>query len=153
MTAKVQLLTGAIDGVNTVFTAPDQFAPGSFRIIWNGVVYDPSDDDHGFAETGPNEITTTNPPLAGDVLQGFYQIGSGEHADGVATLAELQAIPQAQRVDRQIRLVVDQNQLYRFEVGATDGGIVPDDVDDGRWYQIGLQAMIGSPFHPQNTLP
>jgi hypothetical protein len=62
---------------------------------------------------------------------------SGVAADAVATTAALRGILQADRTNRQIRLVQAENSLYRFETGAVAGGETPSDVDDGRWYEIG----------------
>lgn len=160
MTTKLEPLSGITNGSNRLFTAPEAFLPGSTRLIWNGQVYQASDERHGFAETAANQITTTYAPRTGDELLLLYRINAGaastgQHADGVQDLSELATITQAEREDRQIRLVEDENALYRFDVGATTGGIVPNDVDDGRWFPIGDQfvTFIGSPFHPQNTLP
>lgn len=160
MTTKVEPLSGAINGGNKVFTAPEAFIPGSTRLIWNGQVYQASDDRHGFAETAADQITTTNAPRTGDELLLLYRVNagsssSGQHADGVQDLTELAGITQAEREDRQVRLVEDENALYRFDVGAAIGGIVPNDVDDGRWFRVGdqLTTFIGSPFHPYGALP
>jgi len=159
---KVEPLSGNVNGGNTVYTTPEVFVPGSVRLIWNGNIYQASDTRHGFTETDTNEITTVRAPRTGDVLLAIYQINAGsgvspsdEYADGVQDLSELTAILQADRKDRQIRLVEDENALYRFDVGASIGGIVPGDVDDGRWFRIGDQILtfVGSPFHPYGSLP
>lgn len=159
--AKIVEMAGIINGSNTVFTTPEAFVPGSFRLIWNGQVYSGNDTIHGFTETDADEITTNKIPRTGDCLLGFYTVNAGsgggavEHADGVQDITGLKAVIQADRVDRQVRLVEDDNAIYRFDVGATSGGIIPDDVDDGRWFRIGDQLItfIGSPFHPTNVLP
>lgn len=70
----IQTLNGAVDGSNKVFTlpAPYQFQLGTTRIIWNGVIYPPSDPDKGYAENSTTQITTTLAPVGGptpDVLQ------------------------------------------------------------------------------------
>lgn len=84
---RIRLLTGTLNGTNKVFTAPDEFVAGSFRIIWNGIIYDPTDTAFGYAETGTNQITTTNAPTSTDVLQGFYEpltsVGSPQHPTGL----------------------------------------------------------------------
>lgn len=159
--AKIETLIGTIGGGNKVFTTPDDFVPGSFRIIWNGQVYDAADSRHGYTETGADEVTTDKAPRPSDVLLGFYTVNAGsgsgavEHADGVQDIPGLKAVLAADRVDRQVRLVEDENAIYRFDVGASSGGIVPDDVDDGRWFKVGdqLLTVIGSPFHPLGILP
>ena len=159
--AKIETMIGTIGGGNQTFTTPDDFIPGSFRLIWNGQVYDSADDRHGWTETDVDEILTDKAPRPNDVLLGFYTVNAGsgsgavEHADGVQDIPELKAVLQADRVDRQVRLVEDENAIYRFDVGANSGGIVPTDVDDGRWFKVGdqLLTVIGSPFHPQNILP
>lgn len=159
--AKIVTMIGTIGGGNQTFTTPDAFIPGSFRLIWNGQVYAPNDDRHGYVETGAQQVTTNKAPRTNDVLLGFYTVNAGsgagavEHADGVQDLSGLKSVLQADRVDRQVRLVEDENAIYRFDVGANVGGIVPDDVDDGRWFKVGDQliTVIGSPFHPQGLLP
>lgn len=162
LVTKVEPLVGIVNNSNTVYITPEAFVPGSVRIIWNGNVYKSSDERHGFTETDTNEITTVRAPRTGDVLLAIYYVNAGssstpsdDYADGVQNLAELIAITQAEREDRQIRLVEDENALYRFDVGASIGGIVPGDVDDGRWFRIGDQILtyIGSPFHPSGALP
>jgi hypothetical protein len=65
---------------------------------------------------------------------------SGFYADPVADVTALKAVLQSARVDKQIRLVEGVGFIYRFDLGATVGGETPDDVDDGRWYQISSAA-------------
>jgi hypothetical protein len=162
MITKVEDLVGPANGENKVFTTPDTFVSGTVRIIWNGNIYFPEDDVRGFSETDTNEITTTNAPRTGDTLQVIYEYNPGsmaypsdEYADGVQDIPELVAITQAERQDRQIRLVEDENTIYRFDIGASIGGLIPSDVDDGRWFPIGdsLITVIGSPHHPSGLMP
>jgi hypothetical protein len=61
---------------------------------------------------------------------------SGFYADPVQDLTALANVLSAQRQDKQIRLVEDVGALYRFDFGASSGGIVPSDVDDGRWFKV-----------------
>lgn len=69
----IKTLAGVVDGANRVFTAPEPFLADSFRLIWNGITYPPDDTSFGYVVSGDNAITTTNPPQANDVLQGFYE--------------------------------------------------------------------------------
>jgi hypothetical protein len=157
---KVEPVSGNINGLNKNYILPDTYTPGSVRLIWNGILYQASDERHGFTEVSPNKITTFIAPRTNDVLLALYDINAassstGEHADGVQDLVELSEITQANREDRQVRLVEDENAIYRFDLGAVTGGIIPDDVDDGRWFKVGeeLTTVIGSPFHPWGLMP
>lgn len=157
---RVQPLSGTIDGVNTTFTTPENFVSGTFRLFLNGALYRADDDKYGYSELDSSTVTLTTAPRAGDVLQGIYDanLGSaspGSIGDGVQNTDELRLIPQAAREDRQLRLVEDENALYRFEVGAVIGGETPVDVDDGRWFKVGDQLLTasGTPYHPGNLTP
>jgi hypothetical protein len=66
-------LVGVVDGINTTFTTPSNFVPGTSRIIINGQVYEPNDSEFGWSEIDNETIELTNAPLTGDVLQAFYQ--------------------------------------------------------------------------------
>ena len=83
MSTKVLPLAGAVDGANLVFTTPETFIATTFRLIWNGVMYESTDSLHGFAETGPDEITTTFPPETGDVLLGLFSTTGLVVASGI----------------------------------------------------------------------
>lgn len=61
------------DGVETDFTVPSRFQLGSFRAIVNGIVYDPSDEQWGFAELNPTTVRFLHAPKAGFHLQGYYR--------------------------------------------------------------------------------
>ena len=71
--SKVVALIGFCNGVNKSFTAPGRFRAGTFRLVWNGQVYEPADERFGWAETSDQTIETLRAPRAGDLLQGFYQ--------------------------------------------------------------------------------
>lgn len=90
--SRVDTLIGAIDGVNTTFTTPSNFQSGSFRLIWDGIIYPPDDAVYGYSETGSQTIQTVTAPTVGTVLQGLYEIGTtiiagggtaGGHEDGI----------------------------------------------------------------------
>lgn len=70
----IEPLGPAPDGSNKVFTAPTKYVPGSFKLVWNGQVYEPDDTKHGWVENVDEQsVTLTNTPRIGDVLQAFYQ--------------------------------------------------------------------------------
>ena len=67
---------------------------------------------------------------------------TGTYAAPVQTLAELTALPIANRVDRELRLVEDTGAIFRYDTTSSEtvdgvGVVAPDDVvDDGRWIKI-----------------
>lgn len=69
---EIELLFGPIDGANQVFTTSAIYLPGTVKLVVNGQIFDKTDDNFGFSETGSNEITTNFIPVIGDVLQCFY---------------------------------------------------------------------------------
>lgn len=155
MTTRVVALIGVTNGFNMLFTTPELFVAGTFRLFHNGVLYEPSDDVWGYTELSQSSVKLIRAPRAGDVLQGLYEINQGsaspgELAPGVQNMAELLAVPQAERQDRQVRLVEDENAFFRFDSSATVGGFAPLDVDDGRWFKVGdqLLTMTGTPYDP-----
>ena len=60
-----QTPTGAIDGVNTVFTLP-AFRTGSTRVYLNGL------RETHYTETSPTQITFEDPPQTGDTITVDY---------------------------------------------------------------------------------
>ena len=64
-------LNEAPDGVRTAFTTPVNYTAGTFRLIWNGVVYSPADPKYGWTEVDMITISTATAPKTGDVLQAF----------------------------------------------------------------------------------
>lgn len=75
--SSIRALAGTTNGINKVFTSPTEYQAGSFRLVLNGQVYEPTDDVFGWTETGTNEVTLTTAPRAGDVLQAFYRDYTG----------------------------------------------------------------------------
>lgn len=71
--ARIVTAGGAIDGVNVKFYAGVPYASGSTAYILNGRVHRPDFAD-GYAETNPGigEITVSEAPLIGDVVQIFF---------------------------------------------------------------------------------
>ncbi len=67
---------------------------------------------------------------------------TGTYAAPVQTLVELTALPLANRVDRELRLVEDTGAIFRYDVQSSEtvdgvGVVAPDDVvTDGRWIKI-----------------
>ena len=64
---------GAIDGVNVKFYTPVPYVPGSTTYILNGRTRR-ADLDDGYTESSPGtgEITVSEAPLPGDVVQIFF---------------------------------------------------------------------------------
>jgi hypothetical protein len=79
--ATIRALSGTTNGVNKVFATPTEYQAGSLRVVWNGQVYEPTDDYFGWVETGTNQVTLTTAPRAGDVLQAFYRDLTGVEVD------------------------------------------------------------------------
>jgi len=72
--SKIVAMIGTPNGVTTQFTTPTSFVAGSIRVIWNGVLYGPEDDEFGWTEVAVNKIQFSNRiPITGDVLNCFYQ--------------------------------------------------------------------------------
>jgi hypothetical protein len=65
-------MTGAKDGVNQVFTTPQNYEPGRIIVTYNGQsLYSPID----FLETGDNEITFIYLyPTSEDIIKAIYEI-------------------------------------------------------------------------------
>jgi len=94
----IRSLTGATDGANKTFQTPTRYVAGSFRLVWNGVVYEPTDTKWGWTELSDVLVELVTAPRSGDVMQAFYQ-------------------------------------------------------DKDTAGQIGLDDVVGSPFHPTGLLP
>lgn len=60
-------VTGAVDGVNTVFKTSFPFASGTVSVFLNGLLLNPAFDD-GFTETLPQTVTMKEAPQVGDSL-------------------------------------------------------------------------------------
>lgn len=74
MTAeRIEQLAGAINGSNTVFTAPTPYVAGSARVFVNGLLRRQADAD-GWTETSPaaGTITLAVAPLVGDTVAAYY---------------------------------------------------------------------------------
>ena len=67
------MLTGAVNGVNTIFFTPVPYTAGTFRFYLNGKLKVVGDVD-GAVEFLPatGEIHTNTPPAFGDIVQGFF---------------------------------------------------------------------------------
>ena len=93
--------------------------------------------------------------LSGVVGQTAQGVASTDFQAGVQTVAALQALDENSRADKQIRLLEDKGNSYRFDLtstAATDGDEVirPDDVGSdssaGRWIKIvGLGGDVVGP--------
>lgn len=60
-------LSGTIDGVNKVFTVPDNFASNTLQVFINGI------RNYDVTATGANQITFLDAPFIGASLHGYYQ--------------------------------------------------------------------------------
>lgn len=64
-----EVLTGTVNGINTVFTTTFNFSSGSTRVFINGIRQLIGVD---YTETGVNEITFSSAPHTGDILVTDY---------------------------------------------------------------------------------
>ena len=71
--AVIKALSGTVNGVNKTFTTPSKYIAGTLRAIANGQSYESDDTRWGWTEIDDETIEFTNAPVAGDVLQAFYQ--------------------------------------------------------------------------------
>ena len=63
-----QVPTGSINGSNTVFTTAVPFLGNTTAVYLNGL------REYDYTETGPNEITFSDPPLTGDSIRIDYVV-------------------------------------------------------------------------------
>lgn len=70
---KFEVASGAIDGVNAVFTVSTAYRPNSVAVFVNGALRR-RDLADGWSETNPatGEITLAEPPTVGEVVQIFF---------------------------------------------------------------------------------
>lgn len=75
---KLEVASGVIDGVNTVFTVSGAYAPLSVSVFLNGQLKR-KDFVDGWSETNPaaGVVTLAEAPRAGDVVQIYFLDGSG----------------------------------------------------------------------------
>lgn len=66
-------LFGSIDGVNRLFTTPEDYEAGTVVLYTNGAMRVPDYDD-GFEELGGNVVYLRTSPLPGTVLQVMYNL-------------------------------------------------------------------------------
>ncbi len=75
--AKFEILTGAVDNVNTVFTTPHGvYVAGTTRLLVRGIPQTETDTCGGWFETDPSTGTVTlkEAPCEGDLVQLMYCI-------------------------------------------------------------------------------
>ncbi|PNX51459.1 MAG: hypothetical protein BV456_03085 [Thermoplasmata archaeon M8B2D] len=75
----LEKLNGTIDGVNKSFETPTKFVSGTIKIVVNGQIYEPDDENFGWIETSDSSIDLETAPIDGDILQAFYQDLDTEH--------------------------------------------------------------------------
>lgn len=71
--AKIEQLTGSVNGTNVQFDTTYEYRPGSVRVFVNGVVNRQIDDD-GWVEVGFKRIRLNEPPRVGEVVSAYYVI-------------------------------------------------------------------------------
>jgi len=71
--SRIEVLTGAVDGVNRQFSTPSRFIAGRIRVIWNGQVCEPNDGRWGWTELTDQSIEFDHrSPRVGDVIEAHY---------------------------------------------------------------------------------
>jgi hypothetical protein len=70
---KFEVASGAVDGLNTVFTVSTAYQPNSVAVFVNGALHR-RDLADGWSETNPavGEVTLAEAPNLGDVVQIFF---------------------------------------------------------------------------------
>lgn len=71
--SKIVAIIGVPDGTTRQFATPTAFVAGTFRVVWNGVVYEPGDSRRGWTEISDHVIEFLVAPKVGDELSCFYQ--------------------------------------------------------------------------------
>lgn len=70
--ALIQVATGTIDGVNTVFETSADYVTGSVQVFLNGQLKRVDLED-GWVELGGKKVKLNEPPIVGDVVQIYYR--------------------------------------------------------------------------------
>ena len=68
----IEIATGLIDGVNTVYQVSTSYVSGSVQVFLNGQAKR-QDFADGWSELGGNKIKMAQPPEGGDVLQVYFR--------------------------------------------------------------------------------
>jgi hypothetical protein len=68
----IEIASGLVDGLNTVFQLAAPYISGSVEVFLNGQAKR-QDYDDGWSELGGNKIQMKQPPELGDVVQVFYR--------------------------------------------------------------------------------
>lgn len=73
MNPKFETASGAIDGLNTVFSVSSPYTVGTLAVLLNGQLKS-ADLEDGFSEASPptGTFTMNEAPLPGDTVQAFY---------------------------------------------------------------------------------
>jgi hypothetical protein len=87
---KFEVASGAVDGVNTVFTVSSAYVPGTATVFLNGQLKR-EDFTDGWAETNPaaGQVTLAEAPRTGDVVQIFFIDGSPNAPDDTVEVSPL----------------------------------------------------------------
>ena len=70
---RIEVLSGAVNGLNNVFQTSQPYVPGSVRIFLNGQLKR-ADFADGWIELGYDKVQLALPPLAGDVVQAYFRL-------------------------------------------------------------------------------
>jgi len=91
---------GTMDGVNKEFKTPSTYLPGTTRVFHNGVLLDPTGDDHDFDGDGWTEesdhltFTMNFAPRDGDTMFIYYEdeTGGGAMSGGIPLIISAQVL-------------------------------------------------------------
>lgn len=70
---RIEVATGAVNGVNTVFQTSAPYIPGSVRVFLNGQLKR-EDFDDGWIELGYDKVALKIPPELGDSVQTYFRL-------------------------------------------------------------------------------
>jgi hypothetical protein len=68
----IEVLGGAVNGTNTIFTTALPYGAGGLVVLINGQMKR-QDLEDGWTETGPSTVTLTIAPKTGDQVQAIYR--------------------------------------------------------------------------------
>ena len=71
--SRIEIMGGAVDGVNQQFTTPTRYQAGRLRVFWNGQLAQPADGRWGWTELTDQSIQfDAQTPRVGDVIEAHY---------------------------------------------------------------------------------
>jgi len=72
-TSHIEVMAGAVNGVNVVFQTSAPYVPGSVRVFVNGQLKR-ADFADGWIELGYDKVRLALAPVVGDVLQAYFLV-------------------------------------------------------------------------------